>query len=248
MGEGGGGRLQTHAHRQPNLSPLECEFSDLRLQMAHLQRRQGSNNNLSEEYISASKTAASLGISHSPAEIRQGDSYIVVCMNSCVSEGCCRGEKPNRKPDTRLRLITWRFTGSDLHFPGVFGRSCPFLGVPVMFHDTQHPDSFLRLAKKAQRLIQGSSKTCKLSISYCKSESSLHLPSLNPGSFFLAPPLSSILPDLVSKNGLTLPLFSQGPLTARQGQAGPLSQGSCILSHLPFVFGPNLNFKLSPFN
>lgn len=52
---GGGEGLQTHPHRQANLSPLECEFSDLRLQMAHLQERQGSNNNLSEEYISASR-------------------------------------------------------------------------------------------------------------------------------------------------------------------------------------------------
>lgn len=51
----GGGGLQTHPHRQANLSPLECEFSDLRLQIAHLQRRQGSNNNLSAEYISASR-------------------------------------------------------------------------------------------------------------------------------------------------------------------------------------------------
>lgn len=31
------------SRRQPNLSPLECEFSDLRLQIAHLQRCQSRN-------------------------------------------------------------------------------------------------------------------------------------------------------------------------------------------------------------
>lgn len=141
----------------------------------------------------------------------------------------------------------WRFIGSDLHFRGVFGRSCPFRRVPVMFHDTQHPDSFLGLAKKAQGLIQGSSKTCKLSIFYCKPE--CPPPPLPKPRFFIlcsAPLLHSSRPRL--KNGLTLLLFSQGPLAARQGQAGPLSKESCILSHLPFVFCLNLNFKLSPFN
>lgn len=132
-----------------------------------------------------------------PTEIKQVDSYTVVCMNSCATHGCCQGEKPSRKPNTRLWLIMWRFIGSNLHFRGVFGRSCPFLCVPVMFHDSQHPDSSLRLTKKAQRLIRGSSKTCKLSILYCKSECPLLLPSLNLGSLFFGLPLSSILPDLV---------------------------------------------------
>lgn len=144
----------------------------------------------------------------------------------------------------------WRFIGSDLHFRGVSGRSCPFLGVPVMFRDTRHPDSFLRPAEKAQGLIQGSSKTCKLSIFYCKPASPpVPAPPLPKPRFFIlrsAPLLHSSRPRL--KNGLTLLLFSWGPLAARQGQAGPLSKESCILSHLPFVFCPNLNFKLSPFN
>lgn len=94
----GGGGLQTHPAAGPicrlwsaNFLIYACKwhiFSGVKAATTI------SPRNTFPPRISPSKTAASPGISDPPAETRGGESYTVVCMNSCASEGCRRGESP----------------------------------------------------------------------------------------------------------------------------------------------------------
>lgn len=95
---GEGARLQTHPAAGPicrlwsaNFLIYACKwhiFSGVKAATTI------SPRNTFPPRISPSKTAASPGISDPPAETRGGESYTVVCMNSCASEGCRRGESP----------------------------------------------------------------------------------------------------------------------------------------------------------
>lgn len=235
------------SHHRPNRPPpLECEFPDLRLQIVHLQQCQSRNTvsfgNAFPPQLMLSVLCPSLvspGSSVFPSkwaretEIRGVLQYVWIHV-----WGCCR-EDPVETKCTLPTFNMWWSVGPDLHFSGSPAPYFPSFASLWCSMTINIPTLSWGLLK-AWGLIQGSSKTCKLSIFHCKWGPP------PPPRFFISPP-PPILPDLVYRMAR---LFLYSPvalLTAREGQPGPLSKEPGILSHLPLVFRPPLHssFKLS---